>query len=49
MFIFSPTQVGLAAKEIEKIRIEGIPNNEDNFLDALKSGNSNQIFLLQMR
>ena len=49
IYSFSPAQVALPGKEIQKLRMEGMSNNQENFLEALRTGNSNEIFLLQMR
>lgn len=44
-------KVGLRNHEIDKMRgdLEHIPENEDEFIEALMQGNSDKIFLLQLR
>jgi len=45
-----PMKVGLRNHEIDKMRrdLEHIPENEDEFIEALMQGNSDKIFLLQL-
>ena len=44
--------MGVATKAIEALREEisdSLPNNEACFINALKAGNSDEVFLIQMR
>ena len=49
--LFRPITVGSKAKDIEELRehINYLNDNEDLFIEALSAGDSDQIFLLQLR